>query len=149
MSEKHANSSEKFTESSEVLHMSAGAEASSLIGAIAGPCSVKEAMNRVARLVNRELERAGAKPIKPGRVEDIWRGEARSIRAEEMDALRRAHDKALRQEARDEHRTLVARIERLEAALRIQDEDFFGHQVDALRSARGAVDRSLDRRGEG
>jgi cell division septum initiation protein DivIVA len=139
MSEKCTNTSGKITESAEVIHMSAGTEAVSLIEAIAAPCTVKDAMNRVARLVSSELRRAGLPPMKASRVEDIWRAEARSIRADEMDALRRARDKALKQEAQDELSQLRARIERLEAALRVSDADFFGPQLDALGGmARGA-----------
>lgn len=145
MSEKHAKPSGKFTESSEVVHMSAGVEAVTLIEGIAAPRSVKDAMNRVARLVNRELERVGAKPMKPSRVEDIWRGEARSIRAEEMDALRRAHDKALKQEARDAFQALEARIARVEAALRIQDADFHQPSIDGLRELARGAHRPVDR----
>ena len=129
MAGKQTTSSGKTTESAEV-RMSAGAEAISLIEAIAAPCSVKDMANRVSRLVTRELQHVG-KAMRPSRVEDIWRGEARRIDADELDALRRAA--GLQKEAYNELATLRARIDRLEAALRLSDADFHQPQADALR----------------
>jgi hypothetical protein len=73
------------------------------------------------------------KPMTFGRAEDIWRKEARAIRAEEMDALRRASKRE--QETRDEAQALEARLARIEAALVAIDPDFHRDAIDALRRA--------------
>lgn len=124
--------------------MSAVAEAAVLLKEIAEPRpagdTVKGAINRAARRVSKFM----LSPMRPGRAEDIWRQEARAIRAEEMDAIRRAAKAdRLKEEAKDELAKIDARIARLEALL-VQDEDFYRGQVDAERSAlrrlRGSVD---------
>lgn len=102
---------------------------------------VKDAMARVAKTVNRILERDGYQPIKPGRVYDIWGGEA-SPRYWEMDALREVAGAA--REARNEFKRFEARLARVEALL-VQDEEFMRPHADALdvvtRSPHRAVDR--------
>lgn len=132
MQEFPSEKSENLPEST-VLLMSAVCEASSLMRSIAEPCpagdSVKAAINRAARKASRFM----ARPMKPGRAEDIWRKEARAIRAEEMDALRAA---AKREKAfRDETSAVEARLARIEAALLSIDPDFHRDTVDALRRA--------------
>lgn len=129
----------KRTENPEVWHMRAVAEAASLLRQVAEPRpvgdTVKEATNRAARRVS----------LRPGRVEDIWREEAKAIRAEEMDAIRKAaaQDRMVR-EAKDELTELNARIARLEALL-VQDEDFHRPQVDAFRTVARRPHRTVDR----
>ena len=49
-------------------------------------------------------------------------------------------------EARAEYRQMLARIERLENALRLSDEDFNGPQIDALRRLARSPDSSMDRK---
>ncbi len=125
--------------------MSAVAEASTLLRDIAEPRpvgdSVKLAIGRSARRVSLFLPQ----PMAFGRAEDIWRREARAIRAEEMDAIRKAAKAdRLAQEAKNEFTELKARIARLEAALRIQDEDFHSPSLDALGRVAGETDRTLD-----
>ena len=51
-----------------------------------------------------------------------------------------AEDDGLAGLAGDEYRNFLARIERIEQALGIQDEDFHRHSIDALRSV-GRKDR--------
>lgn len=131
--------SEKFTEKlgfhteSTVLLMSAVCEASGLIRQASEPRpagdSVKSAIGRAARKVSRFMRQ----PMTFSRAEDIWRQEARSIRAEEMDALRAA---AKREKAfHDEAAALEARLARVEAALLAIDPDFHSGTIDALRRA--------------
>lgn len=132
MSEFRPEKSENHPERA-VLLMSAVCEASDLLRALAAPCppgdSVKAGINRAARRVSRFLMR----PMSPGRAEDIWRREARSIRAEEMDALRAA---ARREKAfNDEAAAVEARLARVEAALLAIDPDFHRDAIDALRRA--------------
>lgn len=116
-----------------VLLMSAVCEASDLMRLLAEPClpgdSVKAAINRAAKRASRFL----LKPMSFGRAEDIWRKEARAIRSEEMDALRRASKRE--QETRDEALALEARLARIEAALVAIDPDFHRDAIDALRRA--------------
>lgn len=47
-------------------------------------------------------------------------------------------------EARKQYRGLIERIERLEAALRLQDEDFHRFTLDALSRQRSAQNRTVD-----
>jgi uncharacterized protein HemY len=47
-------------------------------------------------------------------------------------------------EASAEYQNMLARIERLEAALRVSDEDFNRGQIDALRDMAGRHNRPLD-----
>jgi hypothetical protein len=132
------NSTEKSGKRSEVFLMSAVAEASHLLRQLAEPRpvgdTIKAAINRAARRVK----------IKVGRVEDIWRQEARAVRAEEMDAIRRA----VMEEARLEYSRLVNRIASIEATLRESDPDFHRPQADALHEARRILDGPVARGGE-
>lgn len=149
LAEFRTEHSENRTEKSEIWHMSAVAEASSLLRRVAEPRpagdTVKAAINRAARRVSAHL----LHPMKASRAEDIWRSEARAIRAEEMDAIRKAAAAdRYAEEARDDHARLLDRISRIETALRISDPEFHREQADALRAAAGRVDRSVDRDGE-
>lgn len=142
MSEKHTENSE-LRQTTKVYLMSAVAEASTLLRQIAEPRpvgdSVKAAISRAARRVG----------LKTGRAEDIWRQEARAIRAEEMDAIRRAAaDRKMMEEARAEARSFSERLARLEARL-LQDEDFHRPQLDALRGMAGLSHRSRTEGDEG
>jgi hypothetical protein len=135
------NPTEKSGKCSEVFLMSAVAEASHLLRQLAEPRpvgdTIKAAINRAARRVK----------IKAGRVEDIWRQEARAVRAEEMDAIRRA----VMEEARLEYSRLVNRIASIEATLRRSDPDFHSTDINGLRELQrdaGSLDRSVDRGGE-
>lgn len=127
--------------------MTAVAEAASLLRSVAEPRpvgdTVKAAITRAAKRVSKHLR----EPMRPGRAEDIWRGEARIIRAEELDAIRKAADARLLQEARREFTQLDARIARLEALL-VQDPEFHRVEADALRAVAGGADRPVDRGGK-
>lgn len=106
--------------------MSAVAEASTLLRQVAEPRpvgdTVKQAINRAARRVSK------FNPMSAGRCEDIWRQEARAIRAEEMDAIRAA---ARRRDARETAET-VSRLRSLHAAYAETDPDLFGPQMEAI-----------------
>lgn len=145
MSEIPTERSEHRPEKSEVLLMSAVAEAAHLLRQIAEPRpvgdSIKAAISRAARRVSKHLPQ----PMHYRRAEDLWRKEARAVRAEEMDAIRRAAKAdRLVEEARSELSEIDARIARLEALL-VQDEDFHRDQVDAHRAALRRPHRPVDR----
>lgn len=133
-----------LTERAEREPMSSVAEASMLLRQVAEPRpvgdTVKAAITRSARRVSRFL----LQPMTTGRAEDIWRRQARLIRAEEMDAIRKAAagDREV-EEAKHVLADIDARIARLEALL-IQDPDFHGEQVAQTRKALGNVDRTVD-----
>ncbi|WP_371346494.1 hypothetical protein [Ancylobacter sp. IITR112] len=90
--------------------MSSACEAHDLIGQIAGAQAlgspIKTALSIVAR-------RTG---LTERRVRGIWHREARAIRAEELDALRRAAEAQKKAEFDAEISELRARLARLEAA---------------------------------
>jgi hypothetical protein len=140
------------TENSEIKTMSAAVEAPVLITKLIGlrPIgeSQKAAFNRAAREISK-LMRAGS--MTATRLEDIYRGEARRIDADEMDALRAAARHPASIEARNDIAELRSRLARIEAALSVQDAQFHGPAIDALRlldGRRGGVDRTVDHRGE-
>lgn len=143
MSEFHPENSEILPEKLEPPDMTAVAEAASLLRTVAEPRpvgdTVKAAINRAAKRVSKYLR----EPMRPGRAEDIWRGEARMVRAEELDAIRRAAEARLIREARREFTQLDARIARLEALL-VQDPEFHRVEADALRAVAGRPDRPVD-----
>ncbi len=142
MPEFVAKNSEILTERAEREPMSSVAEASMLLRRVAEPRpvgdTIKAAITRAARRVSHFM----LQPMTPGRAEDIWRREARAIRVEEMDAIRKAAAREV-EEAKHVLADIDARIARLEALL-ISDPDFFGDQVAQARKAMGAPDSSVD-----
>ena len=118
--------------------MSAEAEARLLVADIAGPVrlgeNVKAALSRVAR----------ATGLGDRRVRGIWNGEARSIRAQEMDRLRQAaEDVRVREEARHEYRFVLSRLAACEAALGLHGEDEGGAPPPALGGDARGPDRTM------
>jgi hypothetical protein len=116
----------------EVFKMSAAVEARDLIASIAGPAAigskVKEAFWRVAMQTG----------LSQRRVRGIWNREAKAIRAEELDALRRAAPGRVR--VNDiEH--FAARIEALESRLAAIDPEFHRSTIDAARHLNRRVRR--------
>ncbi|MCX5516204.1 hypothetical protein C3941_19630 [Kaistia algarum] len=109
--------------------------------------AAKRLINSVTKAVAPYLKDAGRDPMKPSRVEDIWRGEA-IPRFWEMDALRRAAaSDAMAREAKREFTELERRIVRLEEALALRSAELGGAEADALREISGRSDRALDRGG--
>lgn len=149
MSANHPYKSEHRSSPAEIIDMTAVAEAARLLREVAAPVpvgdSVKAAINRATHRVGRFIAPHFAVRWHASRAEDIWRGEARGVWAEEMDAIRRAADAKAQEEARNELAELDARLGRLEALL-VQDEEFHRPQVDAVRSVARAADRAMDRR---
>lgn len=149
MSAKHSNKSEVRPNSAEIISMTAVAEAAKLLRDVAAPSPVgdskKAAITRAAARVARHIPAHFSARWHAGRAEDIWRGEARGVWAEEMDAIRRAADAQAAEEARNELAELDARLARLEALL-VQDEEFHRPQVDAVRAVARRPDRPMDRR---
>lgn len=127
--------------------MTAVAEASRLLREVAAPVpagdSVKAAIGRAASRVGKRIAPHFAARWHASRAEDIWRGEARGVWAEEMDAIRKAADAKAAEEARSELAELDARLARIEALL-VQDEDFHRPQVDAARAVARRPDRPMD-----
>jgi hypothetical protein len=148
VSEKFTGNSDKDTEGSGVAFMSAVVEASTLLKRAAEPRpvgdNIKAAISRAADRVTKFMPPKKAMTF--SRAEDIWRQEARTIKSEEMDAIRCAAkaQKELLNAARDEWRLLDERIKRIEQALLVSDPDFARPHVDALRAATGRADRALD-----
>lgn len=130
MTEKsNANAAFSSASKSQVLEMGAAVEARSLIEEIAGPQAlggkIKSALDRVAR-------RTG---LSNRRVRGLWAGEAKAIRSEEMDALRRVAKKVHTNELND----FAARLAAVEARLATLDADFHGPSLDALRDLHGRI----------
>jgi hypothetical protein len=95
---------------------------------------VTHAINRAARRLGLTRRTARA----------YWYGERAHVPADLMDKARAIAAEPQVVEARHEFAKFEARLARLEALL-VADEDFFGPQVDALRSAARGLDRTLDR----
>lgn len=119
--------------------LTARTEARDLVLQIAGPLrlgeNVKGALARVAR----------ATGLTDRRVRGIWHSEARSITAVEMDRLRHAaRDARALEQARDEHRTVLAQIAACDAALGLPAPDLGGAPAAALGEPDGGEDRTLD-----
>ena len=112
-------------------------EAAALARRCAGPVAAGES---VKGLIRRVAMRTG---LPPGRVKGIWYREARQIRAEEMDALRRRARLARQEEdeARGEYRSLAERLARIETLL----DSFMAHSRGPDGAARCAMDRGVDR----
>ena len=115
--------------------MSAVAEASFRLRQIAEPRPVGDS---VKAAINRAAKRAG---LTPGRVEDLWYGEARMIKAEEMDAIRRADAtrQAKEKSAREQAAELGALFAGVAERLRQIDPDFHSHNVAQLLDAAGVL----------
>lgn len=75
------------------------------------------------------------KNLKLRRIRQLWEGRASRVDGEEKDALRQAKI----EEARNEYKALRSRLASLEAALAAVDQDFYGPQMDAYRSAASGV----------
>ena len=118
----------------------AQAEARTLVELIAGPMrlgeNVKAALARVAI----------ATGLGDRRIRGIWNNEARIIRAEEMDRLRRvALDARTREDLDLAYRAHLARLQAAHEALRVHPEVAArGLGPEQFRPA-GGVDRTLDR----
>lgn len=126
---------EKSSKDAEISFVSAVAEASFRLRQLAEPRPVGD---RVKAAIGRAAKRAGL-PV--SRAENIWYGEARSVRAEEMDAIRRADRarEAKEQSARDQAAALGMLFAGVAERLRTGDEDFHREDVAALLDAARAL----------
>lgn len=121
---------------------SPSSEAAGILRCIArtdGTFTVKAAINAAYRRVSTHLP-----TIKRSRIEDIWHERAKTIRAEEMDAIREAALKAKKDEARHEYSGVVQDIKRLEALVDLLANNA-GLDVDALLQKDRPHHRSLGR----
>lgn len=114
----------------EAKRMSCVEEASTLLRRTAEPRpigdSVKAAIRRAARRVGLSF----------GRAEDIWYRQARLVRAEEMDAIRKAAaQRTQEQKARNDYQELMDLLSILEHRLAMVDEEFHRGSIDAQRAA--------------
>jgi AraC-like DNA-binding protein len=66
------------------------------------------------------------------------------LKAAIVDRVREAKKQELIAETRDAYAELNARIGRLEALLRISDQDFHGPEIDALREIAGRKNSTVD-----
>lgn len=137
--------SEKSVKRTECSGMLAKFEAANLLRRIAEPRgaddSVKVMIGRAARRVSEFW------PLSAGRAENIWRKEARVIRAEEMDAMRAAARQRQEEAGRAKASELIERYAKIAEHLRKVDPDFYREQIDGLEhvgaqfgARRGAVD---------
>ena len=131
--EPSANRTEK-----SVMHVSGVEEASSLLFELSKPWTpgetLKSALNRVAKTVNTVgmKQKILREPLKVGRVEDIWKLEARLVRSEEMDAIRLAAKVA-------KITSLPKQLTALEETLALVDPEYFGPVLQVLREAARAA----------
>lgn len=144
MSKDAGKSPESTGKSAEVFVMNAGAEAHALVCEIASPLGlgdkIKCALARVARHTG----------LSERRVRGLYHREARAIRAEELDALRReAKRRRAEESARAEYRDAISVYRAALYGLAQNDPDFasamvdpLGAQAPAARPAHRAVDRA-------
>jgi hypothetical protein len=135
--------SEKSSKNSGIAFVSAVAEAAFRLRRIAEPRPVGD---RVKAAIDRAARRVGL-PV--SRVENLWYGEARAVRAEEMDAIRRADvaREAKEQTARDQAAALGVLFAGVAERLRQVDPNFHRDDVAGLLDAAralGALDRAVD-----
>ncbi|WP_428029782.1 hypothetical protein [Ancylobacter sp.] len=136
---------------SEASHMSGVAQASEALDQLVQPWPARKSFKEAVAIATKLVNDIGIKskilsaPIKHSRIEDLWKREARRVNAEELDAIRAARDAKLQRNASDQHQRLVARIARLEAALRLSDEDAYRELAGERRELARGADRPLDR----
>jgi len=97
--------------------------------------SYKALLVRVTTFINKVGMKAGLleEPIKYSRLDDIWAQRIKRPYADEMDALRAARDAINLGAARNERRSILDRIEAIEARLRVADADFHSPDTAGLR----------------
>ena len=120
--------SEKLSEKSEVSDVS---YASELLRQHIAPSS--------GSVKTRIFQSARRLKWSPSRTKDVWYGDARLIKAHEMDRLKQLAGVS---DARIEYREITAEIARLDAMLSAQDADFHSPFLDAFRAFFGGQDRT-------
>lgn len=139
MSEKSPKFSGKSPKpTTEVFLMNAAVEAHHLVAAIAGPMDLSRRVKAAIAAVARKTG------IPERRVRAIWHKEARVIRSEEMDTLRRAARAREKAEHDAEMAEIWAYVARLEERLAVADADFTGPHREVLRSAMAPGRRLAD-----
>jgi hypothetical protein len=148
MAKEPSEQMEKSSKNGEIRFMSAVAEAAFRLRHLAEPRPVGD---RVKTAIGRAAKLAG---LPFSRAENLWYGEARTVRAEEMDAIRRAEKarEAKEQAARDQAAALGALFAGVAERLRTTDENFHRDDVASLLDAAralGALDSAVaDAEGE-
>lgn len=129
---------EKSSKNSGISFVSAVAEAAFRLRRIAEPRPVGD---RVKAAIDRAAKRVGL-PIQ--RVEHLWYGEARLVKSEEMDAIRRADEARLAKEnnAREQAAELGALFAGVAERLRTTDPDFYRNDIASLVDAAGLLGAS-------
>jgi len=120
--------------------MSPACEAHRLIATIVGP---QEIGGRIKTALGMVARRTG---LPERRVRGIWHKEARAIRAEELDALRRAARAEQKAEINAEIAELRARIACLEGQIAMASAAVGGEASDEVQRQVGGL-RGLDREG--
>ena len=126
---------EKSPQELGISFVSAVAEAAFRLRRIAEPCPVGD---RVKAAIMRAARRSGL-PV--SRVEHLWYGEAKLVRAEEMDAIRRADVARQKQEdsTREQVKSLGSLFAGIAAHLLETDPEFHGESIAALVDAARAL----------
>ncbi len=151
MSEEQTNDRKK-SPGIGIVFLNDVAKAVSILEELASPRGARESykavVNRVSAFTNRIALGLHIvdRPIPPSRIDDIWRREAKFVRAHELDSLRAALEAKILGEVKNEHRTILDRLAACEAALRIQDEAFHRESIDGLRETARRMDSALDQR---
>lgn len=140
---------ENVTENAEDRTVSGCDIAAGYFEKIAGPQSVRATLKGAINCIVSEIRRATGYQIKPSRVEDIWRGEARRIDWREMDAIR-ATAAARSKEARDDryradHAEILERLAALEELVERRAAGRSAGPRDAQGAALDVVERVLGR----
>lgn len=140
---------EKCTENAEDRTVSGCEVAAGYFEKIVGPQSVRATLKGAINSIVSEIRRSTGYQIKPSRVEDIWRGEARRIDWQEMDAIR-ATAAAKDKEARDaryraEHAEVLERLAALEELVERRAAGRTSRPRDPEIQGLGLVERVLGR----
>ena len=120
--------------------MSPACEAHHLIATIVGPQEIGGRIKTALGLVARRTE------LPERRVRGLWHKEARAIRAEELDALRRAARAEQRAEINAEISELRARLARLEEQIAMAGPQMGSGAREEMRSPMGGF-RGMGREG--
>ena len=126
---------EKSPQKLGISFVSAVAEAAYRLRRLAEPRPVGD---RVKAAIVRAASRSGL-PV--NRVENLWYGDAKLVRAEEMDAIRRADLARQKQEdsAREQIKSLGSLFAGIAAHLLETDPEFHGESIAALVDAARAL----------
>ena len=135
--------SENVSENAEKSTVTGCSEAVSHFETIAGPQPIGASLKAAFNTICGEIYRVTGVKLRPSRVEDIWRGEARRIEFWEMDAIRAAAKARKRKDEEasldDEIAALRERLERIEASYAVAGAPMVGAPRGEVRHPVGRV----------